>query len=423
LKIRVLFIFILIGTLLGCSGPVRLSSQNLAYIYQKEKNLLESKMVVHHLNAVNSDLHFSISSKNLLYSKKPDDNTYSAKLKLSYVIFKSFDNTEIVDSASHWINDTTQILSNDNIYAKIPLRLAYPGQYVIKVTVSDLIKNIFEHKIISVNKSDFVSAQNFLVVDKKTDLPLLTNAIQNREVKVFYSYKDVEQLNVYQYNRLFQIPPPPFSNQSINDFDFTPDQTYGITINDSNYAKIKIPEGSFGMISSSVNTTEGVTLFNFNETYPKLKSPLDMVAPMRYICTNKEFGELLNAENHKKAVDTYWLRCASGDAKTAKILIQNYYHRVEEANNYFTSYVEGWKTDRGMINIIFGKPSVVYVNETTQTWIYGEENTQSALQFQFQKVNNPFTEKDYRLIRSPLHKNPWYAMVERWRKGRITDEY
>ena len=33
-------------------------------------------------------------------------------------------------------------------------------------------------------------------------------------------------------------------------------------------------------------------------------------------------------------------------------LIKTYYSKVEKANEMFTSHLEGWKTDRGMISII-----------------------------------------------------------------------
>ena len=39
----------------------------------------------------------------------------------------------------------------------------------------------------------------------------------------------------------------------------------------------------------------------------------------------------------------------------AKELIKNYYGRLQHANLFFTSYLEGWKTDRGMIFMIFGE--------------------------------------------------------------------
>ena len=38
----------------------------------------------------------------------------------------------------------------------------------------------------------------------------------------------------------------------------------------------------------------------------------------------------------------------------AKSLIAIYYNRIQNANLHFTTFKEGWKTDRGMIYVVFG---------------------------------------------------------------------
>ncbi|CUS97606.1 GWxTD domain-containing protein [Candidatus Kryptonium thompsonii] len=39
--------------------------------------------------------------------------------------------------------------------------------------------------------------------------------------------------------------------------------------------------------------------------------------------------------------------------------MEEYYSRVKYANEHFGHYLEGWKTDMGMVYIIFGPPSSV----------------------------------------------------------------
>ena len=34
------------------------------------------------------------------------------------------------------------------------------------------------------------------------------------------------------------------------------------------------------------------------------------------------------------------------------------------------------------------------------------------------KMENPFTENDYKLQRSPMYKSSWYRAVDSWRSGR-----
>ncbi|MFN7014905.1 MAG: GWxTD domain-containing protein, partial [Bacteroidia bacterium] len=130
------------------------------------------------------------------------------------------------------------------------------------------------------------------------------------------------------------------------------------------------------------------------------------------------YDDIKMAENVKMHVEKFWLN-AGGSADRARELIKKYYNRVYHANLLFSSYKEGWKTDRGMIYLIFGIPNIVYKANTSEIWIYGEENNLMSLNFTFYKVINPFTDNDYTLDRSIIYKNSWYRGVESWRQGRI----
>ena len=82
-----------------------------------------------------------------------------------------------------------------------------------------------------------------------------------------------------------------------------------------------------------------------------------MISP--FICvSNEEYKKLLNAENPKTVLDEFWLSRNKNESE-AKQLIKTYYNRAKEANRLFSYAKEGWKTDMGMIFIIFGRPAMV----------------------------------------------------------------
>ena len=116
-------------------------------------------------------------------------------------------------------------------------------------------------------------------------------------------------------------------------------------------------------------------------------------------------------------MDNYWLK-KCGTAIRGKEVIKMYYNRVQDANMLFTSYLQGWATDRGMIYIIFGKPGVVNKTSTAESWIYGAESNMMALRFDFEKIDNPFTDNDYKLERNISYRSNWYRAVDSWRSGR-----
>ena len=92
---------------------------------------------------------------------------------------------------------------------------------------------------------------------------------------------------------------------------------------------------------------------------------------------------------------------------------------MENSNRHFSALVEGWRTDRGLVHIIFGTPTTIYKSETNETWIYGEENNLMSLTFTFVKRKSVFSDNDLVLERDPMLKGAWYRNVESWRNGRV----
>jgi GWxTD domain-containing protein len=143
-----------------------------------------------------------------------------------------------------------------------------------------------------------------------------------------------------------------------------------------------------------------------------------MILATRFIMSKKEFDACINAIDKKASIDKFWLDIA-GSEERAKELIKKYYGRVQEANKLFLSYQEGWKTDRGMIYIVFGAPNKVTKHKNGEVWTYGEVGNSNSVVYSFLKVINPFTDNDYYLERSETLKNPWYQAVDMWRQGRV----
>ena len=160
---------------------------------------------------------------------------------------------------------------------------------------------------------------------------------------------------------------------------------------------------------------EGITLYRFDDDFPDIRTAEELIYPLRYITTHKEYDSLIMAKDQKEAVDAFWLKTAGNPAR-AKTLIQKFYNGIEESNQFFTSYQLGWRTDRGLIYTIFGKPTYVYRGIGQEEWVYGDPNHRNSLRFTFVQVRNPFTGNDYMLLRSPTLKDAWYISVQSWRR-------
>jgi GWxTD domain-containing protein len=139
-----------------------------------------------------------------------------------------------------------------------------------------------------------------------------------------------------------------------------------------------------------------------------------------YVSTSAEANDLYTAREHKKALDRYWLGLPVGNNVTlAKRTIKSFYQRVESANRYFTSYKEGWKTDRGMIFIVMGLPAKISKNKDQEIWTYNRQGQYSEVNFTFNRRNNQFSENHYELLRYAEYQPIWYPAVESWRNGEM----
>jgi GWxTD domain-containing protein len=137
---------------------------------------------------------------------------------------------------------------------------------------------------------------------------------------------------------------------------------------------------------------------------------------MIYVCNRQEYDRLKGVKGDKKAFDRIVMNII-GDAERAKKFMRSYYRRVELANTYFTSYKEGWKTDRGMVYIIFGLPDQVFRFSDREVWSY--KNESFTVSFDFTKSASLFDPENYVLVRGKKYEKTLYEVIDLWRNARF----
>ncbi len=86
------------------------------------------------------------------------------------------------------------------------------------------------------------------------------------------------------------------------------------------------------------------------------------IEQMIYITNRDKINELLKIENEQTKYEKFMEFWRSKDPTPnteENELMDEYYGRVEYANQQFSTYQEGWKTDMGMVFIILGPPNNV----------------------------------------------------------------
>jgi GWxTD domain-containing protein len=169
------------------------------------------------------------------------------------------------------------------------------------------------------------------------------------------------------------------------------------------------------LIQQDTNATEGFA-FRAVEDYPRLAKIQSLADPLIYICTKQEFDRVKAAKGDKKAFDRVILSI-TGDTERARNFMRSYFKRVELANQFFTSYKEGWKTDRGMIYIIFGLPDQVSKFSDREVWTY--KNSLYKITFDFVKSSTLFDPENFVLIREKKFQETWYEVIDLWRNARF----
>lgn len=168
------------------------------------------------------------------------------------------------------------------------------------------------------------------------------------------------------------------------------------------------------LIQEDTTTAQGITFRVTEKNYPKYTQLATLFAPLIYITTDDEFKQLASVNADKAAFDKVILEITR-DKERAKNLMRSYFQRVESANRYFTEYKEGWKTDRGMIYIIYGKPDEVSKSANSETWYYQTRRNK----FVFQKTGSIFAPENYKLQRQDDYKMEWFSLIDLWRKSRF----
>jgi GWxTD domain-containing protein len=78
-----------------------------------------------------------------------------------------------------------------------------------------------------------------------------------------------------------------------------------------------------------------------------------------YIITDEEksvFKSLKNDEERESFVEQFWARRNPDPRSPDNTFKEEHYRRIAYANEHFASGIAGWRTDRGRIYIMFGKP-------------------------------------------------------------------
>ncbi len=118
---------------------------------------------------------------------------------------------------------------------------------------------------------------------------------------------------------------------------------------------------------------------------PVTITDLDLAIDQLQYITDKDKIDEMKAASPEKKRDMFagfWKKRDPTPSSERNELMEEYYARVAYADKHFSHYVDGWKTDMGMVYIIFGAPSNIerhpfdIDSKPYEVWTYYELNRQ-----------------------------------------------
>lgn len=413
-KIPVLLLTLLLW---ACQSQRTYTSKPSKSIINPDSDLLEVNAVAYHINDSVTTVYNEIVNENLIY-KRPDTTfAFYAEVRVSYKLLPEQNSRKIIDSGSYYLKDrAVEKVDVKSITSAFNVKAKYGNFYYLDIQVFDLNKRTVYSKGLNIYKINNISAQNY-ITRSNNKICFKNNFLEWDNVEVETNNKKQEEIHVSCFFRDFTQALPPFSTKSPDEFKYKPDSNFVVKPIDGKFI-LTMPVKGFYQVSHNKSEITGLTLYTYDKTFPGVSNSEEMINCTRYIMSKDEFEECKNAADKKAAIDKFWVSLG-GSNERAKELLKRYYGRVKEANKYYTSYTQGWKTDRGMIFIVFGQPTNIYKRKTSEVWVYGQETNPNALHLVFNKTENPFSDNDFILERSQFFKEPWYTAVDYWRQGRV----
>lgn len=402
--------YLLVILIVTCCKPVfcqiPFSEQNIKYIYD-----INSEFRFDHLVSFQEADSFEIDFTMLF--NQPLDTSFEDIYSLRAIFKKDYKSMEILDSLALPVSQVLKSNSQKKYYFR------YKGKNSEEAGLLELyVKNKIQNRdyIFDINLNEgFEYGHSGLIKYSGNDIsPVLRNfIIKDTPLLVKSREQDSSNLWVYFYKTDFDIAVPPM----IVDFrggskTLSLSKLFSVEAN----SPMRFAESGLYFIQKDTSTLEGIGFRVEEKPFPKMGAYEILIQPLKYISTKEEYDEFEAGENLGQLFENFWLEKSESEI-AAKKSISDFYGRVAEANFFFTGYKEGWKTDLGMIYIIYGPPDRVFRHEEYEEWIYHQSINLPALRFTFVKIKNVFSDNHYTLVRDEKFDKHWFRAVELWRTG------
>jgi GWxTD domain-containing protein len=427
---RIIFLLVII-ILIACisysckTTKTVFDPKDLSYLYNPIKNSINPRYSIFNQSEQVSVLSVKFFNSDLYFNEANPRGVSMAMIFISVRLFNVSQGKTLADTAFYNL-DIVKNESRDEYLYNIPLKVEKGYDYVAEVKIMDKIRQFMIQAFVPFNTTSENNKYNFYARGYVMHNVLLNPVIRKNEfLNLVYTRKPIDSIFISFYKPYEGIPYPPSMVLPERSISSEPDTIVGLQYSDT--MPIMFPRKGVFLCTTGKDINEGFAFMNFGPSFPAMTIPEDMIEPLAYIASEDEMAAMRSSVKPKIALDDFWISCG-GNIEKSRELIRIYYTRALYANYYFTSYREGWRTDRGMIYLIYGPPDKVYKNAVEESWGYRKSEIKSTwgtryqvkqdyLFFTFKKKDNKFSDNDYSISRSETVVTYWDKAVLSWRKG------
>jgi len=413
------------GLVASCSSSKKTATEDavgqMASLYNPSRLSLHPDFSIFHEGDKYSVLYIRAYPSELRFNQTNEDFEYRALLSVKYELLglgeNGLEEGALIDSASVVYKLREREEKSPAFFASLNIPIRQGNRYLLKLETKDLNRGSLGLKFLYVDKTDPNSAQNFKVVSTFSGYPkFMSFFLTGEKFNVQYRDRRVDSIYVDYFRLSSELPRPPITATSDYTMNYIPDTSFVFPMIDTVDYDLRL-EGMYH-VKVDQDQDEGLTIFNFGGSFPDVKTAQELMEPLFYLATMAEYRDLRTKSNRKLAVDDYWLRLGNSMEKSRE-LIRIYYNRVIYSNLYFTSNKEGWKTDQGMVFILFGPPNRIQMTGNGESWFYYAKRKSKVVEFRFQREQDAFSDQNMMWQKTTDSQMYLNEAIRSWKSGKV----
>lgn len=402
---RVLITICFLLSALSLKAQSRMNSSEVGYVYDLEHEFLIDHRVAGNGSSQKVFLKFTLNSGNV----KVSDFLISYDLRSNYTSEKSIQKAIELDSNNIIYTGFREFIYQFEIEDNIDRDL-------VVVDIYNIPKNRRNKYDVPLKIGD-QRPPSFLIFEEELNIPYFNSYINKGDkirIKDVFSESGTFEITGFQNNA--ELPMPPFDDTERKEpAKVSLDTLYGAQHNEI----FTFYNEGYYKITRSDDSQNSAHILVADPYYPYFDNYNKLIRPLIFLSTNTEYEAILASEDTRDGFEEFVQNTISSNERVAKDFVKYYFRRIRKSAKLFSEDREGWKTDRGMIYLVFGDPLQVFRNEQTELWVYSS-GSGGRLRFVFDKIEKDGMIK-HQLIRGDRYKEDWMTAVTQWRAGRIIE--